>query len=165
MQKTFSIAALLTLTSVVAAIASGVLASQKREQAKTGIAVTLLPHHSREGSLSENHTEIVEDSISRLVKDTMARDVTDALSSAVGDTGRDVVVESWQVNTSDGSLVIHASWTDVVSGEVRPHKLELATNSDGTYVGEIIGMPGAHAKEGQKIAIRLGEHDRDSDRQ
>lgn len=165
MQKTFSIAALLTLTSVVAAIASGVLVSQKPEPAKAGVAVTLLPHHSGAGSLPENHREIMEDSIARLVKDTMARVMTEALSSALGGTGRDIAVESWQVNTSDGSLVIHASWTDVATGEARPHKLELAANSDGEYVGEIIRPAGTGGKEGQDIVIRLGEHDRDSDRQ
>lgn len=159
MQKTFSIAALLTLTAVVAAIVSGVLASQKGKQTGPGIAVTLLPHRE----IDQSRTVLLPENIEGIVTGVTARVVTDALTSVLGDTVQNVEVTSWQVNRSDGSMVIHARWTDVTTGEARPYKLELTAHSDGTYVGEIIGMPGSHAKEGRKIAIKLGGHERDSE--
>lgn len=150
MQKTFSIAALLTLTGVVAAILSGVFAGQKRKQAGPDVAVRPLLRseivHPRADPLLQDHAERV-----------ISQFMTDAIASALGDTVRDVSVESWHVNRSGRSLVVHARWTDAATGEVSSQKLRFAKVSDGIYVREITGSTGSHAEE--VITIGFGASD------
>lgn len=155
MQKTFSIAAVLTLTGVVAAVAAGIFAGQKRKQAELGIAVTLLPFRgiadSRADPRLQNPSEIAKHAITQFLDD--------AIASAIGDTVRDVAVESWQMNRSGRSLVIHAKWTDAATDKVSSHKLRLVEVSDGIYAGGITGSVGPHAEEVQQITIELGGGD------